>query len=330
MAYGIVGRLALCLFFAIAMATLPRYSLAQEEPRPDGLEEKEEKEAPPKVAEEDIPPAEDIDLTTKDGVLLRCTYYPGTNGKETVPIIMLHKYDEGVRQDFDGFATYLQHEKGHAIIVPDLRGHGDSRTRDMSKVEIDGKKMKQQEFLAIVDKGGDLETVKSFLVEKHNAQELNIDRLCVIGAEMGATAAVAWAALDWSWPAFSTGKQGQDVKALILLSPEENFKGLKVADAFKMPAVRTQIAVYIAVGDRDSKAFKTANRIHQSLKKYHKEPEDPEDATLYLLRMDTTLQGTDMLNEPSLDLQKGIAAFIDFRLVEGRYPWKERKSVLGN
>ncbi len=59
----------------------------------------------------------------------------------------------------------------------------------------------------------DLEACKSFLMDKNNAGELNINKLCVVGVEMGAVVAVDWAAWDWHWPRLATGKQGQDVKA---------------------------------------------------------------------------------------------------------------------
>src|SRR4051812_12911603 len=72
-----------------------------------------------------IPEPEEIDLTTKDGVVLRATYFAGTQGKESVPIIMLHGLG-GKRNEFADLAKELQKTKGCAILCPDLRGHGDS------------------------------------------------------------------------------------------------------------------------------------------------------------------------------------------------------------
>ena len=42
----------------------------------------------------------------------------------------------------------------------------------------------------------DMEAVKKFLWERNNAGELNIDKLCVVGAEMGASVAVNFALAD--------------------------------------------------------------------------------------------------------------------------------------
>ena len=46
-----------------------------------------------------------------------------------------------------------------------------------------------------------MEAIKRFLMTKHNAGELNIDKLCVVGVEFGLVA-VNWAAHDWSWPSW--------------------------------------------------------------------------------------------------------------------------------
>ena len=38
----------------------------------------------------ELPPVEAHVLETKDGVFLNVKYYPGTKGKDSIPIIMLH------------------------------------------------------------------------------------------------------------------------------------------------------------------------------------------------------------------------------------------------
>ncbi len=68
--------------------------------------------------------AANITLNTHDGVTLGATYYGSLLGKEAVPVIMLHQY-KGSRADFKDLALALQ-AKGCAVLVPDLRGHGQS------------------------------------------------------------------------------------------------------------------------------------------------------------------------------------------------------------
>ncbi len=71
----------------------------------------------------------------------------------------------------------------------------------------------------------DLEACKAYLMDKNNSGELNINKLVVIGAEMGSVLAVNWAAWDWHWPMLTTGKQGQDVKGSCLFHPLGRSKG---------------------------------------------------------------------------------------------------------
>ena len=78
---------------------------------------------------EGLQPGEAIDLhgdlfTAFDGMILSATYYRGANGKDSVPIVLLHGLG-GSRRDFDPIIPALI-EAGMAVLVPDLRGHGNS------------------------------------------------------------------------------------------------------------------------------------------------------------------------------------------------------------
>ena len=63
-------------------------------------------------------------LRTGDGLELALTYYPGTKGKQTIPVVLLHGWKQS-RNDYKDLAPALQ-KLGYAVIVPDLRGHGES------------------------------------------------------------------------------------------------------------------------------------------------------------------------------------------------------------
>jgi hypothetical protein len=169
----------------------------------------------------------------------------------------------------------------------------------------------------------DLEAVKSFLLSEHNAGKLNIRKLCVVGAEMGAVVALNWAALDWSWPPLVTGPQGQDVRALVLITPQWGFKGLTIKNATAHVDLLKSASVMIIAGAKDSANLDDARRLNQLFEKYHELP--PPDAPLavrqekqdlFLITPATTLVGTKLLNEKSLRLEKVIADFINFRLVQ--------------
>jgi dipeptidyl aminopeptidase/acylaminoacyl peptidase len=82
--------------------------------------------AKPAPAEEAAPEAQKLTATTADGVAIHFTYYKAA-GEEAVPVILLHA-GGGKGEDLKNVALYLQ-EKGHAVVVPDLRGHGESTSR---------------------------------------------------------------------------------------------------------------------------------------------------------------------------------------------------------
>ena len=82
----------------------------------------------------------------------------------------------------------------------------------------------------------DIEACKRFLLRENNEGELNIELLTVVAAgEMGAVIGLNWVAMDWSWPILPGRKQGQDVKALVLLSPGQSFKGVTGAPGANAP-----------------------------------------------------------------------------------------------
>ncbi len=125
---------------------------------------------------------------------MRVTYYPGLKGRETVPIVLLHGWKQS-RSEYKALALALQ-KLGYAAIVPDLRGHGEStRVKGGRKDEpLDAAKMPPSQFGLMVTQ--DMMAVKKFLWRTNNAGELNIDKLCVVGAEMGASVALNFAKAD--------------------------------------------------------------------------------------------------------------------------------------
>jgi pimeloyl-ACP methyl ester carboxylesterase len=263
-------------------------------------------------------------LKTADNITLAATFYPSNLGKEAVPVVLLHAY-KGSRGDFEELALELQ-RAGHAVMVPDLRGHGDST---QSRFADRAAELRTADYLAMADE--DMEAVKNYLMIRNNAGELNIDKLCLVGVEMGAAVAVNWAARDWSWPMLTTGKQGQDVKALVLISPEWSFKGMRINEAMAHPNIRSDLSVMIIAGKANSKAMQEAKRLHNALEKYHPMPPADlaaEKQTLWFKTPQTSLQGMRLLNEKSMHLDHMIAKFIELRLVKKQIPWTDRKHPL--
>lgn len=273
---------------------------------------------------------QDMSLVTKDQVNIRATYYPGGAKKESIPFIMLHGAG-GQRGDFHGLALFLQ-SLGHSVIAPDLRGHGESTRAENVNQPLDYEKFNKAAYESMVF---DVEACKKFLLEKNNAGELNIDQLCVIGADLGAIMAVRWAALDWSVQDLPAYRQGRDVKALVLLSPIQSHKGVTLREALTNPAVQSRLSMLIVAGTKD-KASSEAKRLANSLQGHHpKVAEDDPDAfkkqEIVLRQPETNLSGTELLAR-GLPVVQDIVRFIDTRLVsrKAELPWAERKSPLGN
>jgi pimeloyl-ACP methyl ester carboxylesterase len=259
-----------------------------------------------------IPEPADVTLATKDRVNLVATFYPGTKGQETVPVIMLHMRTRS-RADYHDLALALQ-SAGHAVLVPDLRGHGDSPLFTEEGQKRDVERLAAADFQAM---GNDVEACKSFLMERNNEGELNIDKLCIVGAELGAIVAMNWAAVDWSFPPLAVGKQGQWVKALVLLSPSWTIKGYSLSDALASPAVQRELDVYILSGKKET----SATRIEKALGRYRA---DGEEKNLVIAKLNTSLVGTKILESAELKVADRILTFIERTLVERTIPWKDR------
>jgi len=145
-------RLAGCL--SLLMAVVLGTSVAAGQDKKDDSDDKKPK----------IPAPEELTLTTVDQVQLTITYYPSNKGKDAIPVILLHEWKRS-RSDYAALAPYLQ-RLGHAVIVPDLRGHGDSKTRTGGR-DIEAAKLTTKDFASIVP--ADMEVIREFLIAKNNA-----------------------------------------------------------------------------------------------------------------------------------------------------------------
>jgi pimeloyl-ACP methyl ester carboxylesterase len=288
----------------------------------------------PPAKKDKLPEPEVVSLQTQDGLSIRATWYAGTAKKESVPLIMVHGWG-GQRGEFDSLALHLQ-GLGHSVIAPDLRGHGESRVlRPGASSKSDAPNLTPREMEAMV---WDVEACKSFLMDKNNAGECNIASLCVVGAEFGGIIAMRWALIDWSWPQLPAYQQGQDVKAAVLLTPLQTFKGVTMQPALRHPLVRSRLSLLIVAGKEDPKGTSEAKRLLSGLESFHYKPTGNRDLDegqidLILSQPATKVQGTELLAR-GLPTQQEIAAFIKRRLVdrmsEPELRWTDRKGPSDN
>jgi pimeloyl-ACP methyl ester carboxylesterase len=277
-----------------------------------------------------IPEPEDVNLVTSDGVHLAMTYYPSNRGREAVPVVLLHM-SKGSRTDYKYLAAELQ-KQGFAVIAPDLRGHGDSTKQKLggSEYTLNAAKLPVEQYKFMIDK--DMYALKEFLWEKNNAKELNLNKLCVIGAEMGASVAMNFTAFDSAGygdsdrgPFYGPLQLGLFVKALVLLSPDVSFKGLPLAPFAE--DIRRNIPVLILVGKDDPKSLNEAERVAKIFKR--SPPKKDEDTTYFFRTLDTKLQGTKLFEPKTLNTDRMISQFLELRLVQAdevkNWTWKALK-----
>jgi pimeloyl-ACP methyl ester carboxylesterase len=280
------------------------------------------------------PKPETVTFQTKDGVALTGTYYKSSAGKDATPVVLLADWKDS-RAVFDSIAKRLQtpdtkagdKHPSFAVLTVDLRGHGDStkqrlgnQTRDLDAAKIDRNMLGAMVAM-------DMNAVRRFLVEKNDAGELNINKLSLIGAGLGASVAVNWAALDWSYPPLAVGKQGQDVKALVLISPEWSYKGLQMNQALRQPGVREKVAMLLMYGSGERSNVADAKRIEKQLERYHPVPDnlpEGEPNSLASIGPSTKLQGTKFLTQAGANAEDAIIKFLTIHVAKKEFPWSER------
>ncbi len=136
------------------------------------------------------PEAEIVRYPTPDGVRIVADYYPPKAGvrKPAPVVIMLHQYPS-TRSSWRPLAE-LFHEAGYAVLAPDLRGHGDSvEPKSMhlvkGKADRDPKHYKE----AYQDVLGAYEWLRE-------RDEVDRSRIALVGASIGCSVSLAYAATD--------------------------------------------------------------------------------------------------------------------------------------
>lgn len=309
-------------WFAVAVLTLALQAISVlAQPAP------EKKKDPP-------PPPEEVLIETKDGVELHFTFYPSTAGRNAAPVILLHDFG-GSRADWRDFPALLQRELDLAVAVLDLRGHGDSTTQRIDEGNertLSTSRLRSDDVNRMVTE--DVEALKRWLIQRNNAGELNIERLGLVGAGFGGVVAAEWAQQDWAFDNLPSVKQGRDVKAVTLISPELTSHGLHSV-ALAEPPIRGEVGLQIVAGATNGKAARDARQVYNVVKRHYHDPPDsapPEEVLakkkLYLdAGYNTSLQGTKMLGE-KLGLEERIARFLQLQLIERDYAWHERRGPL--
>ena len=317
-----------------------------------------------KASDEDKFAPEIVTMTVKeDRVLLVATWYPPILEEEDeeakpkqaadpnikqeakpeayesiAPFILIHDWTRS-RSDMLPLAEFLQ-SQGHAVLVPDLRGHGDSVVVEGVTGELDYKKFKKTQQASAV---ADIDQCKRFLQKKNNDKELNIDMLNVIAVGDSSHLAMAWAISDWNWGPVAGIKQGKDVKSLVLFSPTKTFAGSSLKKLSQSPLFsgRAGSALpMLVIWGAQSSVNKDCSDFIRTLRKNR--PETAQDAglearwaeqDLFDFEAPTSMQGRELAGSPKA---KQIWSFAnDFvsqkvMALKDQFPWQTRgaKAIL--
>jgi pimeloyl-ACP methyl ester carboxylesterase len=286
--------------------------------------------------------AEPASLTTRDGVLLKISYFPGNarkgspQGKQTTPVVFLHDH-KGSRAVFAGLIQKLQatakgegEQPNFAAVTVDLRGHGEStKLANNAQVELNAAKLNKEDLIAMASY--DLDAVRNFLVLKNDEGELNLNKLCFVGSGMGASVAANWALTDWSYPPLAIGKQGQDVKAIVMISPRWTYNGLLMQGPMQFRALKERLAWMIVYGDKDPKFQADAVRINKQLERFHPATDDKgakRTSGLTVVKLNTRLQGDSLLTQVGLSADDKIVEFLTKNVAETQQEWISRRNRL--
>ena len=279
---------------------------------------------PPSQSEEtpDLTPRA-VTLATRDGVTLRAWYAPSDQGKEAVTVLIVHEW-KGQGMPYAKLVTALQ-EAGCAVLVPEYRGHGGSREytdRRGRTREFNLETMGRQDIQAIL--AADLEVAKGFLKKENNEGNLNLNALAVIGVREGSVLAAHWALRDWQFPSVGSVKQGQDVKALVLVSPTTHLKGLAIQGPLRDPML-LRLPIMLVVGSESEEAeqvLQLAKQIHGRKKRAGR-----GDAQGFEMKtVSTSLSGLALIDEAD-SVIPAIVDFIDQHVKTGDQlnPWIWRR-----
>ena len=270
-------------------------------------------------------------LAASDGWQIHTTYYESAAGKESPVIILLagaegpDKKDPRKRRVWQNAAVALQ-KSGFAVLAVDLRKHGDSLPEGTAPVSL---KMTAGEYVVMAT--FDIDAVKTFLLSEHQNEKLNIRKTGIVAVGSSAMVAAAATVADWEKKPYPDGPtletstpRGQDVRALIMYSPNSSVKGINSNTVMK--AIKAlPIAVHVIASKDVKDDARNADRIYKAVEIKGEKFKDARKHTIVAgeLTAEGFLEGR--FADPT---NKDITEFLTKNLKELDMPWTSRKSRL--
>ncbi|MCX7386245.1 MAG: hypothetical protein NTX48_06215 [Planctomycetales bacterium] len=270
-------------------------------------------------------------LAASDGWQIHTTYYESAAGKESPVIILLagaegpDKKDPRNRRVWQNAAVALQ-KSGFAVLAVDLRKHGDSLPEGTAPESL---KMTAGEYVVMAT--FDIDAVKTFLLSEHQNEKLNIRKTGIVAVGSSAMVAAAATVADWEKKPYPDGPtletstpRGQDVRALIMYSPNSSVKGINSNTVMK--AIKAlPIAVHVIASKDVKDDARNADRIYKAVEIKGEKFKDARKHTIVAgeLTAEGFLEGR--FADPT---NKDITEFLTKNLKELDMPWTSRKSRL--
>ena len=289
--------------------------------------------------------SEKVDLDTEDGVYLTAEFWPAPKPSRQAAVVMLLHQIGKTRRAFVPLADQLQKE-GYAVVAFDFRGHGDSRRINPEVYDAANgtiapsgggdeihyatafRRGKDYESLM-----GDITAVKNFLLTKNNAERLNIKQLGVIGAgPVSCNLALRFAREEFvggGKPGFI--QRGDDLHALVLISPVRNYKGLQAVTSFGKGGDKLPIMIVSSDAPKsESEASRLARTLHvpesvdEKKSKRRVAKSNDREASVWM-KFPGVESGMDLL-KPDSDVTDQVLAYLQYRLEPERTrEWSTRK-----
>jgi pimeloyl-ACP methyl ester carboxylesterase len=281
-------------------------------------------------------------LQTDDDWQIYTTYFPAPGDREAftkeAPVVVLLHGDKQVRLVYEGprgLAARLQ-GAGCAVITVDLRKHGQSTNvaqggGSASNGRTSEATLQAADYRNMAD--FDLESVKRFIQQQHQAKKLNMHKLGIVAAGSSCAVAAEFARADWNKEPYDDAAsedqktpRGQDVRAMVFLSPPSRVKGLSLTQALN--EIRNpdwNIAFLTLYGKANRNDAKDAVALNKRLVGTTKTSKD----RIFLEDINVPSHGTDLLGIREIDVEGAIVKWFRAHLFDLKdSEWRDRQSRL--
>lgn len=269
-----------------------------------------------------------------DDLPIHFTYFPADeeklesgDGLDSAPVVILIHGQKEDRLVWENKPTNFQKrpmtqvlaDLGFAIVTVDMRGHGES-------VLPDGKSLNPTDYPKML---GDLEAVKSFLMEEHQKKQLNINKLGIVAADEMTPVALQYTSYDWQKPDYDDAPtpsrrtpRGRDVRALALLSPAPQAGSVRTMSAMSfLRDKRIEMGVLLATGTEDPLDKGLTKRIGRQFR-----VDTADDDDRLLESYETRLRGSALIGAEKIRTDLHLKLFLEKTLREVDVPWRNRES----